>query len=57
MGIDEGEEVKAKGIGNILYKVIEKLPNLEKEMPIQLQESFRTQQTRPEWNFPTAYYS
>jgi archaeosine-15-forming tRNA-guanine transglycosylase len=36
-GIEEGEEVQAKGIHNIFNKIItEKLPNLEKTMPIQV---------------------
>jgi chromosome segregation ATPase len=35
MGIEEGEEVQAKGIRNIFNKVItENFPNLEKTMPI-----------------------
>jgi nucleoside-triphosphatase THEP1 len=38
MGIEEGEEVQAKGIHNILNKIItEKFPNL-----IQVQEASRT---------------
>jgi hypothetical protein len=42
MGI-EGEEVQAKGIHNIFSKVIiENFPNLEKEMPIQVQEASST---------------
>jgi hypothetical protein len=34
----------AKGIGNIIIikRVIENFPNLKKEMPIQVQEAFRT---------------
>jgi hypothetical protein len=43
MGIKEGEEVQAKGMGNMFNKIItENFPNLEKMMPIQLQESSRT---------------
>jgi hypothetical protein len=43
MGIGEGEEVQAKGIRNIFNKIItEKFPNLEKTMPIQVQEASRT---------------
>jgi hypothetical protein len=43
MGIEEGEEVQAKGICNIFKKsVTEKFPNLEKVLPIQLQEDSRT---------------
>jgi chromosome segregation ATPase len=42
-GIEEGEEVQAKGMHNIFNKlVIEKSPNLEKTMPIQVQEASRT---------------
>jgi hypothetical protein len=43
MGIEEGEEVQAKGIPNIFNKIItENFPNLEKIMPIQVQEASRT---------------
>jgi hypothetical protein len=42
MGIEE-EEVQAKGIHNISNKIItENFPNLEKAMPIQVQEDSRT---------------
>jgi archaeosine-15-forming tRNA-guanine transglycosylase len=35
MGIEEGEEVQAKGIHNIFNKIItENFPNLEKVMPM-----------------------
>jgi hypothetical protein len=43
MGIEEGEEVQAKGIHNIFNKIItENFLNLEKVMPIQVQEASRT---------------
>jgi hypothetical protein len=43
MGIEEEEEVHAKGIHNIFNKTITKnFPNLEKAMPIQVQEDYRT---------------
>jgi hypothetical protein len=43
MGIEEGEEVQAKRIHNIFNKIItENFPNLEKTMPIQVQEASRT---------------
>jgi hypothetical protein len=43
MGIEEGEEVQAKEMLNIFHKVIkENFPNLEKSMPIQVQEASRT---------------
>jgi hypothetical protein len=53
MGIEEGEEVKVKGMHNIFHKIItENLPNLEKSMPIQEQEAFRTP-NRPDQNRTT----
>jgi chromosome segregation ATPase len=43
MGIEEGEEVKAKGICNTFNKIMtESFPNLEEVMPIQVQEASRT---------------
>jgi hypothetical protein len=43
MGIEEGEEVQANGMRNILNKIItEKFLNLEKSMPIQMQEASST---------------
>jgi hypothetical protein len=43
MGIEEGEQVQAKGIRNMFNKIItENFPNLEKTMPIEEQESSRT---------------
>jgi hypothetical protein len=42
MGIEEGEKVQAKGICNKFNKQItENFPNLEKAMPIQVQEASR----------------
>jgi hypothetical protein len=42
MGIEEGE-VKAKWIHNIFNKIItENFPNLNKDLPIQVQEASRT---------------
>jgi hypothetical protein len=43
MGIKEGEELQAKGMHNIFNKIItENFPNLEKDIPIQMQEASRT---------------
>jgi hypothetical protein len=43
MGIEEEEEVQAKGICNIFNKIItENFPNLEEAMPIHEQEASRT---------------
>jgi archaeosine-15-forming tRNA-guanine transglycosylase len=47
MSIEEREEVQAKGMHNIFNKIItENFPNIEKIMPIQVQEASRnTKQT------------
>jgi DNA-binding HxlR family transcriptional regulator len=43
MGIEEGEELQAKGMCNIFNKIItENLPNLENTMLIQKQEVSKT---------------
>jgi hypothetical protein len=43
MGIKEGEKVQPKGIHNISNKMMRKnFPNLEKELPIQVQEASRS---------------
>jgi hypothetical protein len=43
MGTEEGEEVLANGIHNIVNKIItEKFPNLEKVLPIYVQGASRT---------------
>jgi hypothetical protein len=43
MGIEEGEELQTKGIHNIFNKIItENFPNLEKVLPIQVQEASKT---------------
>jgi chromosome segregation ATPase len=43
MGIEEGEDVQAKGIHNIVNKIItENFPNLKEVLPIQVQEASRT---------------
>jgi hypothetical protein len=50
MGIEEGEEVQAKGMHNIFNKIItENFPNLEKTMPIQVQKASRIP-NRPDQN-------
>jgi hypothetical protein len=53
IGIEEGEEVQAKGMHNIFNKIItENFPNLEKSIPIQMQEVSRTP-NRPDQNRST----
>jgi hypothetical protein len=43
MGIEEGEDIQAKVINNIINKIItENFPNLEKVLPIQVQEASMT---------------
>jgi hypothetical protein len=56
MAIEEGEEVQAKGMCNIFKKIItENFPNLEKSMPIRVQEASRTP-NRPDQNGTTPWY-
>jgi hypothetical protein len=53
MAIKEGEETQAKGTQNIFNKIItENFLNLEKIMPIQVQEASRTP-NRPNKNRTT----
>jgi chromosome segregation ATPase len=53
IGIEEREEVQAKGMQNMFNKIItENFPNLEKTKPIQVQEAFRTL-NRPDQNRTT----
>ncbi|ERE81283.1 Transposase, L1 containing protein [Cricetulus griseus] len=43
IGIEEGEEIQLKGTENIFNKIIEEnFPNLQKDMPMKLQEAYRT---------------
>jgi hypothetical protein len=53
MGFEEGEEVQAKGMRNIFNKkVTENFPNLEKSIPIQMQEASRTPNRPDQINIP-----
>jgi predicted nuclease with TOPRIM domain len=53
MGIEEGEDVQAKGMHNIFNKIItENFPNQEKSMPIQVYKASRTP-NRPDQNRTT----
>jgi hypothetical protein len=53
MDIEQEEEVQAKGMLNIFNKIItENFPNLEKPIPIQVQEVSRTP-NRPDQNRTT----
>jgi hypothetical protein len=56
MGFKEGEEVKTKGISNTFNKIMtENFPNLEKTMPIKVQEASRTP-NRPDQNRTTSQH-
>jgi hypothetical protein len=53
MGIEEEKEEQEKGMRNIFNKIItENFPNLEKTMPIQVQQTSRTP-NRPDQNRTT----
>jgi carbohydrate-binding DOMON domain-containing protein len=56
MGLEEGEEVQAKGMHNMFNKIItENFPDLEKSIPIQMQEASRTP-NRPDQNRSTPWH-
>jgi hypothetical protein len=43
IGVDENEDFQLKGKANIFNKIIEEnFPNLKKEMPMTIQEAYRT---------------
>ena len=43
IGIEESEDSQLKGLVNIFNKIIEEnFPNLKKELPINIQEAYRT---------------
>ena len=43
IGIEEGEQVQLKSTENIFNKIIEEnFPNLKKDMPMKIQEAYRT---------------
>ena len=43
IGVDENEDFQLKGPANIFNKIIEEnFPNLKKEMPMNIQETYRT---------------
>ena len=42
-GIDESEDLQLKGLVNIFNKIVEEnFPNLKREMPMNIQEAYRT---------------
>ena len=46
IGVDENEDFQFKGPANIFNKIIEEnFPNLKKEMPMNVQEAYRTPNT------------
>jgi hypothetical protein len=42
IGVGENEDFQLKGLANIFNKNIEDFPNLKKEMPMNIQEAYRT---------------
>jgi hypothetical protein len=43
IGVDENEDFQLKGTANIFNKIIEEnVPNLKKEMPVNIQKAYRT---------------
>jgi hypothetical protein len=57
MGIEEGEEVQAKGIQNIFNKNNRKCPKSRESYAHSCIRSLQdTKQTLPKYNFPMTYY-
>ena len=42
IAVEEGEELQLKGPENIFNKIIENFPNLKKDIPMKVQEAYRT---------------
>jgi hypothetical protein len=42
IGVNENEDFQLKGPVNIFNKITEKFPNLKKEVPMNIQEAYRT---------------
>ena len=43
IGVDENKDFQQKGLVNIFNKILEEnFPNLKKEMPMNIQEAYRT---------------
>ena len=42
IGIDESEDLQLKGPANIFSKIMENFPNLKREMPMNIQEAYKT---------------
>jgi hypothetical protein len=56
MGTEEGEQVQVQGMHNIFNKILTEIfPNLEKAIPIQMQEASRTP-NRPDQNRTKTQY-
>ena len=56
IGIEEGEEFHLKGIENIVNKIIEEtLSNVKKDMPMKIQETYRTPNRFDQKKVPLQY--
>jgi hypothetical protein len=43
IGVDENEDFQLKGLENIFNKIIEEnFPNIKKDMPMNIQEAYKT---------------
>ena len=56
IGVDENEDFQLKGPANIFNKIIEEnFPNLKKEMPMNIQEAYRTPNRLDEKRNPSCH--
>ena len=56
IGVEEGEELQLKGPENILNKITEEnFPNLKKDIPMKVQEAYRTLNRLDQKKIPSPY--
>ena len=55
IGVEEGEKLQLKGPENIFNKIIENFPNLKKDIPMKVQEAYRTPNRLDQKKIPSPY--
>ena len=56
IGVEEGEELQLKGPENIFNKIIEEnFPNLKNDIPMKVQEAYRTPNRLDQKKIPSPY--
>ena len=56
IGVEEGEELQIKGPENVFNKIIEEnFPNLKNDIPMKVQETYRTPNRLDQKKIPSLY--